>query len=328
MPKKTNLKHIITLPSEVKKIVKEYSDLLPVEEKSHIYVITEIESVFSSFAECYEQLPDEEIFNIKSVDSIKDRAKQLMKDVNTQEDFNKQYGKVLVGLYNDQINVISLYNHLNILRGFELLKTFTRTIRTNEVFAISLAGRALLELGIVSADQLRHSIAFLKALESAPKNKVLIDKSDYYSKEIEEKMIKAIWGTRIGEGNLGDKKKTPLWQQNPMEGEPIARNMMTAFKGRANRTSIGKSAYKIYEVLCDIVHPSSFGYQLIFQQTEKNEQYKLNKGKLRQKNVDFIIANSLWAASHGCALISEANKELEILIPRAKEKLNNIDFDA
>jgi len=68
----------------------------------------------------------------------------------------------------------------------------------------------------------------------------------------------------------------------------------------------GKLAFKVYEILCDIVHPSGLGYQILL------EMQGLEGGKLRidalsdvekMETVDWISAVSIFPASHGCNLL-------------------------
>jgi hypothetical protein len=168
--------------------------------------------------------------------------------------------------WEDQFSVASLLAHLSVARGMKLLNGFLKGCREVDIFAMALQGRAILELGVMTADYLRNPLAIFDRMARERKF-IHLDDLD---KKLEEPIVQAIWGTRLGSSNLGDGKKgrvaTPLWSSGELHRDfEIAKNILTSFQGRARRieSGLGKTEFKVYEILSDVVHPAALGYQLL-----------------------------------------------------------------
>ena len=196
---------------------------------------------------------------------------------------------------------------------------------------MALTGRAILELGIVAADIMRHPLSIFKII--AEENKFPV--GDDLQQILEESLVKAIWGTRIGSGDLGDgkgkqKKNTPLYTEDPMpEGFVTAKNIMTAIKGRARRVSNGGgvSEYRIYEILSDVVHPSAYGFQMMLfgSQTQPSHHgYIVKKGEFKEPLLGYVATASAFGAYQGCSLLLELDTRLHEYSAKSKKHINSI----
>lgn len=205
-----------------------------------------------------------------------------------------------------------------------------RAARTNDIFSMALLGRAILELGIVSADTMRKPLAFFKYLATTGK----IPVTDDLQNAVEESLVKAIWGSRIGTGDLGDgktnKPSTPLYDEKEvLEGFVTAKNIMSAIKGRAKRIGgeNGKSEYRIYEILSDLVHPSALGYQLLLHDNDNvtsSHGYRINKGDLHKDKANYAAMAAAFGAHQGCCLILEIDTTFSDVLKNSKKQIDTL----
>lgn len=114
-----------------------------------------------------------------------------------------------------------------------------------------------------------------------------------------------------------------------------AKNIMSSFQGRAKRMAdgTGTSDMKVYELLCDVVHPSALGYQMLFASGEVKDgyhRYGLQKGKGSKDVNEYVAAASLYCATHGIGYLVEHSRNLENIQPDLEVALSNIKvtFDA
>ena len=198
----------------------------------------------------------------------------------------------------------------------------------------SLSGRAILELGMVSADAMRKPLAFFKHFATTGK----IPITDDLQNAVEESLVKAIWGSRIGTGDLGDGKKnkpsTPLYYEKEVLGGFVsAKNIMSIIQGRAKRIGgeKGKSEYRIYEILSDLVHPSALGYQLLLHDNDSGNAtsshgYRVNKDNLHKDKANYAAIAAALGAHQGCCLILEVDSTFNDVLKESKIQIDTLKY--
>jgi hypothetical protein len=234
----------------------------------------------------------------------------------------------------------SFYMQINIQRARHLLDVFIRCNRTNEVFGMALAGRAVLELSICAEENLQFFF------DSFPKQNRLAQRAGQWTTEEfqaifelvqrdiensnELRIGRALFGSRLGTSTLGDSNKsgkrssTPLWDNSPLGDRNVsATNIVTMFQKRAKRLkTFGKGddgllSYKLYELLCDIVHPSMLGNDLLMDEEIRDDGESVLSALRDIKggpNRDWILAICIASASHSASILSETNEKFANLI--------------
>ena len=76
--------------------------------------------------------------------------------------------------------------------------------------------------------------------------------------------------------------------------------------------------YRIYEILCDVVHPAALGYDLLREeQVDDNGEFTVTV--TTEKNnaylADIIVGAATWGACHGTGLIVEIADRFEKIAP-------------
>ena len=300
MPDK--IKSAVRVPKWLLDTIRNDAATLPIDSELSGALI-HINYAFEKFQDCFVALPEVKDFFLVDGDAL-----------------NKHSKFDLVEYWVDQLAVIELFVGLTLIRGMHLLKSFVRDARTEDLFAMAMSGRALLELGICSADALRYPAELIRHFtdkDEVPFGEGLAD-------HLEQPLLQAIWGSRIGTGTL--KKSKPLSEEGLPEGFLLARNMMTAIQGRANRMDdVGIAEYRVYEILCDVVHPSALGYQMILAGREAPDGfrgYRLLKHKTRPEvSVQVAVAAAL-GAYQGCSLLTNLSEFVAKHVPRCRDILS------
>lgn len=109
--------------------------------------------------------------------------------------------------WKDIISMASYFNRLIKERAMRLLKSYLRAARFIDIFGMALAGRALLELGITSANRQKDIVPLLEDVSDKLKRhddplRVVFIMDGIFP--IEKAIVDGIWGTRLYTGNLGD----------------------------------------------------------------------------------------------------------------------------
>jgi len=213
----------------------------PFSTESERALVTRANEIFDVYIDTHRESSKGDGFYVLTLEEVQRRSRELSDRVpKNSESKAKELGIAFFhDFYTDQINVAALYQQLNINRGSLLLGSFTRNCYGRDLFGMALAGRALLELGVVAADSLRIPLGVFEKIISLPGDSMPIfeDMED----AVEKTLLKAIWGTRIGSSDLGDgsrrKKKpgTPLWDYVPVPSELRSKNILASFQGRGRR---------------------------------------------------------------------------------------------
>lgn len=171
-----------------------------------------------------QMLPKKYGWRFSDVESIKNQ----LDDLKSPKEINKTY-------WLDQSRNIEAYSIMTSWRGLELLKSVIRSLNVHEVITPAVLVRSLLELACVfiinsnTLDKIFREIDFS-------------DKKIVISQELEEMIVKMIWGTRVGD-------PAPYLKQT---------NILTYIQ-KVSKNPNAKDVLHIYEYLCDVAHPSFIG---------------------------------------------------------------------
>lgn len=144
------------------------------------------------------------------------------------EDFNRVY-------WTDQARNVEAYSTTTFWRGMELLKPAIRSLNVREIITPAVLARSFLELSCAFAVNAHILKGTFRDLDF-PKDAVVV------SQEVEDVIVKMIWGTRYG-APASHLKQT---------------NVLT-FIQRVARDQPVEELLPTYEYLCDVAHPSHIG---------------------------------------------------------------------
>jgi hypothetical protein len=205
-------------------------------------------------------------------------------------------------LWRDMVNQARSYSVLVAFRADSLLNSFIRALNSKDVISPSILGRALLEH---TATVYTNAQQILSVFERVGAEKIPVVIPEEQSLKLEETLVRAIWGTRIGRGT--DSKKRPIWESTPYYGNSLdATNIMTHLqKLSESKTGMDNSVLKVYEWLSDVVHPATQGYRMFW-----DDRTLLSEGHTRYTikreggaDSDYLQAIALWAAGYSCVAL-------------------------
>lgn len=306
------------LPTWLRSTAKNCVDELPIESKEGKQIVTLAAVTIENFVKAYEDLPKTQTFSLME-----------------KEELERTGGvEAIVQLHSDFSEMVFMLRTMAFMRAYDLLNSYLRSARTKEYFTLANMGRSALELGIVVADSSRTMMPLLQSIADVPKGSLLglsSEKEDQaYIAKAEDDLYKAVFGSRIGTGNIGDKHKTSPWGENEIETErTVSRNIMTHFQGRARRMKhdVALADLRIYEIMCDIVHPSAFGYQPFFMETKSELgfcKYRVSKSHRNSNVTGYISTASLYCLSHGLGLLAEWSRDVAALEAQVRVALEQM----
>jgi hypothetical protein len=165
----------------------------------------------------------------------------------------------------DMTNQALIYGGLSAWKWQSMASSLVRSINSRELIAPSLISRSMMELSTTVLVHVREALGVFKAVADSD-TPVLAEPEQ--GRRIEETLHKALWGTRIGSSKLSD--KTPLWSKSPYpEGSVEASNVLTGFQKLARDIPEGAVGFKVYEWLCDLVHPATQGIRVYWESYEE-----------------------------------------------------------
>lgn len=176
---------------------------------------------------CFEldaNMPDRYGWRFSSEESIR----KQMKGLRNVQAINRVY-------WTDVARNVEAYSITTFWRGLELLKPAIRSLNIREVITPAVLARSLMEISctfLMKANTLEQTLRDV----SFPKGTAV------GSRELEEMVVRMIWGTRYGD-------PLPHLKQKSVMG-PIR---------WVSKNPNGKDVLPTYEYLCDIAHPSLIG---------------------------------------------------------------------
>ena len=183
--------------------------------------------------------------------------------------------------WTDQARNIEAYSTTTFWRGVELLRPAIRSLNIHEIVASAVLARSLLELScvfVIYANELEKNLFEL----TFPPNAVVI------SHELEEMIVKMIWGTRYG---------------NPEAH--IKQSNVIGFIQKVSKNLGAATVQDTYDYLCDIAHPSFIGNTRFWSHIEKinpdgSESRVITRhsaGESTSEIVDKIIWTLGWSSA-------------------------------
>lgn len=168
---------------------------------------------------------------------------QQLRRAKSAEEINSIY-------WQDTSRSIEAYGIMVIWRGTELMKTALQSLNSHEVLAPAVLSRSLLELAacvIVNTNTIQKTVEDM--LAKNPRMGVVT------SQELEELLIRIIYGTRIGQPPEYLKQTNVLTYLQRVSKHPDASDLM-----------------QIYEYLCDLAHPNLLGNARFWASLQNKEE--------------------------------------------------------
>lgn len=246
-------------------------------------------------------------------------------DVVTPEHFRKRTSSLtspakIGAFWLDQTNQAIIFGALAAWKSRSIAQSLVRAVNGRELIAPALLSRALLELATATLLHVRDAIGVF--IEVARSDKPVIG-DDVQMKRLEETLEKAIWGTRIGTSKRAD--KTLLWERHPYpDGSVEATNIQTAFqKVAGDRDDAATTAFKVYEWLCDIVHPATQGLRVFWESCSEiapghRRIIVRSSGANDAGTIDALV---LWAAGYSAVMLYNTLTELGVAVSGVQGRL-------
>lgn len=196
------------------------------QESKHPFV-RDSEKMIAYCLELDEKIPDRYGWRFSSVEAVTQKVSTL-KTLKTPLEVNQIF-------WTDQARNVEAYAVMTFWRGIELLKPAIRSLNSKEFIAPAVLSRSLMELAtafILNVDVIENTFRNL----SFPEGTVVT------SEEFEEKIVKAIWGKRLGEPEPHIKQVNILTLIQKISKNPNAKDVLP-----------------VYEYLCEIAHPNVVG---------------------------------------------------------------------
>ncbi len=183
--------------------------------------------------------------------------------------------------WTDQARNVEAYSITTFWRGIELIKPAVRSLNVHEIITPAVLSRSLLELScvfLVHANNLEKAFAELEF----PSGTFVI------SHELEEKIVKMIWGTRYGD------PESHVKQTNVM-----------GFIQKVSKNPKASDVQDVYDYLCDVAHPSFIGNTRFWSHIDKvNEDgserriiERYSAGHSSTEMLDKILWSLGWSAT-------------------------------
>lgn len=176
--------------------------------------------------------------------------------------------------WEDQARNVEAYATMTFWRGGEILKTSIRSLNVGEVVTPAILVRSLLELAstyLLNANTIER---FCTDIQFPPNTVVT-------SAEFEERVVKMIWGTRLGDPE-------PYVKQT---------NVLTIIQKLAKNPKVSELLPK-YEFLCEVAHPNTIGNSRFWSHVERmnaDGSYTATMSRYaRGDNANEILEATLW----------------------------------
>jgi len=182
----------------------------------------------------------------------------------------------------DQARNVEAYATMTFWRGNEILKAAIRSLNITEVVTPAILVRSLLELSATYLNNANTFEEFFSELQFPP-NTVVV------SAEFEERVIKMIWGTRLGEPPAHVKQTNVLTTIERLAKNPQATELLPT-----------------YQFLCEVAHPNVIGNSRYWSHIEHANDDGSNSVTMarhaRGDHSNEILEHTLWALgwSAGC----------------------------
>jgi hypothetical protein len=208
-------------------------------------------------------------------------------------------------IWKDQAGNAEAYAMMTFWRGMELLKPAIRSLNVGEVITPAVLSRSALELASAFVTNANFIDANLGPVVFPPGHVVS------YSPEFEEKIIKMIWGQRLGDPQPHVKQTNVMTILQKLSKNPQAAQLLPT-----------------YDYLCEISHPNFMGNARFWSHLERmnpdgSQTISISR-KAQGASVAEINERVLWSIGwsaaclrNGYALIHNAIESLLLRLERA-----------
>jgi hypothetical protein len=205
-------------------------------------------------------------------------------------------------LWRDMTNQANTYSLLIAYKTESLLHSLVRSINAKDLVAPAMLSRGLLEQ---AATAYANAVDILPIFERVARaNKPVVIPAEQ-ALSLEEKLVRSIWGTRIGKGR--DLKDKTIWEVSPYRGKSIdATNILTHLqKLSASKNGLDNSVLRVYEWLSDVVHPGTQGYRMLCDDptpiTEGHTKYTIRRHG--GADAEYTQSIALWATGYSAVVL-------------------------
>lgn len=195
------------------------------------------------------------------------------------------------------------YSILVAFKAESILHSLVRAVNARDLVSPAMLARGLLEHAATAYTNFQLMLSVFERVST--QSKPVIIAPDQFS-NLEEALVRAIWGTRIGRGV--DRKKRPIWETSPYKGNSIdATNILTDIQKLSSSVSgLNHSVLKVYEWLSDVVHPSTQGYRIFWDEpmlvAEGHTRFSLRRSG--GSDAGYVQGVALWAAGYSTVVLT------------------------
>ena len=223
--------------------------------------------------------------------------------------------------YADQLHQAQIFVALTAWKMESMLRSLVRSVNCAELVTPALLSRSLMETATSALFHVRESLGVFNAVANSEQP---IRVPPEQMKRIEERLLRAIWGTRINTSKLHD--KSPLWKRSPYtSGEQMnAENVLGPFQQLAKHDSdVGEAAYRVYEWLCDIIHPATQGLRLFWDHIVETAPGKHSVFLKCTGSADQAFTNALvlWGTGYSSVMQTRLLDVVATVAPNVQKKL-------
>jgi hypothetical protein len=206
-------------------------------------------------------------------------------------------------LWRDMTIQANAYSILIAFKAESIIHSFVRSVNAKDLVAPAMLSRGLLEHAATAHTNTASILAIFERVSAQSKPVIIPDEKLLW---LEECLVRAIWGTRVGRGVDG--KKKPIWEASPYRGNSIdATNIMTHMqKLSESKDGLDHSVLKVYEWLSDVVHPATQGFRMYWDNpTTVSEGH--TKYSLRRRggaDADYLQSIALWTTGYSTVVLT------------------------
>lgn len=186
----------------------------------------------------------------------------------------KDYREINRVFWEDQARNVEAYATMTFWRGSEILKASLRSLNVGEVVTPAILVRSLLELASTYLFNANTIEKFFSDIQFPPHTRVA-------SEEFAERVVKMIWGTRIGDPE-------PCINQT---------NILTIIQKLAKNPKVAELLPK-YEFLCEVAHPNVIGNSRYWSHIERQNPDGSNSATMsrhaRGDHANEILEATMW----------------------------------
>lgn len=203
--------------------------------------------------------------------------------------------------WNDFARNCEAYSITTCWRASELIRPAIRSLNAKEIVAAAVLARSLLELSATYLQNARYISNSLEGLEF-PKIGLVV------SQDLENTIVKAMWGSRLGDTPDYLKQKNCLTPIQQLSKNPLAAELLPT-----------------YEYLCELAHPNVVGNARFWSHVESLDQFGAEIRIISRHSTADAAERSaektIWALAWGAAVTRNGMHMLQESILKLHNKV-------